>query len=156
MGYIDVSYEVVSFGLAILLGGILCLLYDVVRVLHKFYIKGFFEVLVCDVLFWLIASALTFCFLIIRCLGYVRGYVLFGELVGAILVRFSLSRLWFYILGKIFGVFVAVFSHISLSVHKFFQTCGNFVKKISKTLKKVLQHKRRLLYNHLKVRTKDK
>ena len=52
MGYVDVSHQAVTFLLSVILGSVLCLIYDIFRVIHKLYINGFFEVLVTDLLFF--------------------------------------------------------------------------------------------------------
>lgn len=156
MGYIDVTQQMLTFAFSVLLGIILCLLYDIVRALHRVALKGFFEVLICDMLFWMASAVLTFCFMIIRCNGMVRGYVLFGETVGAVFTHYTLSRLWLAILLKIFGI-LAWISRVSAYIFiKLSLPFEKILKKSIKTVKKVLQHKWGLLYNQLKVCTKAK
>ncbi len=156
MGYIDVTQQILTFALSVLFGVVLCFMYDIVRALHRVVLKGFLEVLICDILFWLTSAILTFCYLLIRCNGMVRGYVLFGETVGAIFTHYTFSRVWLAILLKIFGTLAwikrtlaSIFIKVSLPLKK-------ILKKIIKTLKKVLQHNCRLLYNQLKVCTRAK
>lgn len=156
MGYIDVTQQMLTFALSVLLGVVLCFIYDIVRALHRIVLKGFFEVLICDILFWVTSAVLTFCFLIIRCNGMVRGYVLFGEAVGAVITHYTLSRLWLIILLKIFSVLAWVKRVLTLVFIKVSLPFKKIFKKIIKTLKKVLQHKWGLLYNQLKVLTRTK
>ncbi len=151
MGYIDVNFQIVTFLLSISLGVVLCLFYDIVRVMHKLFAKGFFEVFIIDLLFWVLASFLTFCFLIIRCQGTVRGYVLFGALIGFIAVRLTISKIFlivfekFYCFSrKIINLFVLLFKFLVSPLCK-------IVKKIQILTKKVLQDKVILLYNHFKL-----
>lgn len=150
MGYIDVSAEAVTFLLSLALGAVLCVLYDVVRVLHCVSVRGFFEVLVTDILFWIFAAFLTFCFLILRCQGTVRGYVIFGAALGFFIVRITISK--YFMIGvtavlrflrKIYGAFSGMLRRMLAPVSK-------MLKKIQIVLKKVLKDRIKLLYNQIK------
>ncbi len=147
MGYIDVSYQAVTFALSLLLGAVLCMLYDVVRALHKTYIQGFFEVLVCDLLYFGVSAVITFCFLVIRCQGSVRFFVLVGQLIGFMAVRLTLSR-WFLVVAvrilKIFSYIFGFFGSITVSIMR---KLKKFLEKMLFCAKKVLQPKCKLLYN---------
>ena len=94
MDYINIntSEQVITFVLSIGLGFLFCLLYDILRVFHRLWLKGFFEVLVSDILFWAVLSVVTFCFLIIRCQGSVRAYVMLGQAVGFLVARITISK----------------------------------------------------------------
>lgn len=152
MGYIDVSYQAVTFLLSTVLGAVMCLLYDILRALHKRTLKGFFEVFVSDLLFWSIAAMLTFCFLIIRCNGNVRGFVIVGQAIGFVAVRLTLSRYFLAGINWIMSVFSCIFRWIGRFIAKMFRIPKNILKKILKYAKKLLQHKCKLMYNLLKVR----
>ena len=154
MGYIDVSAQALTFLLSVALGALLCLMYDIVRVLHKTCVKGFAEVLVCDLLFWVTAAMLTFCFLIIRCQGMVRGFVLFGQLIGFIAVRFTVSRFFVAFLLCVSKLISLCLGTVSSVIGKCTALIEKKTKKFLTKLKKVLQHKRKLLYNLLKTRIK--
>ena len=151
MGYIDVSYQAVTFLLSVVLGAVMCLLYDVLRALHKRMLKGFFEVFVSDILFWSIAAVITFCFLVIRCNGYVRGFVIVGQVIGFSAIRLTLSRYFLAGIDWIMSVFSGIFRFVWRFVAKIFRILKNILKKILKYAKKYLQPKCKLLYNHLKV-----
>ncbi len=155
MGYIDVSEQALTFLMSMALGVVLCLLYDLVRVLHSTCIKGFFEVLVCDLLFWGIAAVITYCFLIIRCQGSVRGFVLIGQLIGAVVTRFTLSRIFLLVLTKLFYCISRFFSMIRGLLAKVFRVPKNILKKMLYNAKKGLQHKALLLYNYKKLKAKN-
>ncbi len=156
MGYIDVSAQAMTFLMSVGVGAVFCLMYDFVRALHKLSINGFIEVLVCDLLFWGIAAFFTFCFLVIRCNGSVRGFVLVGELIGAVVTRFTLSRLFLPFLIKLFTVISKVFSFFGRGIGKVFKTLEKIIKKLLLKAKKVLQHKAILLYNYKRNQSKEK
>lgn len=156
MGYIDVSEQALTFFMSFGLGALLCLLYDIVRALHKTAVKGFFEVLISDLIFWFVAAFITFCFLILRCQGTVRGFVLFGQLAGFLTVRFTLSRFLIKFFVFAVSIFSTCFRAISARLYKSAALLEKNIKKFFNMAKKVLQPKAKLLYNLLKVRSKRK
>jgi spore cortex biosynthesis protein YabQ len=151
MGYIDVPFQIITFLFSLLLGGCFCIIYDVVRVLHKFYANGFLEVLVIDILYWLIITVVSFCFLVIRCHGMIRGYVFLGCLIGFLVVRLTISN---YLI-KIFSVICNTINKFLSIVKTIINTILSFVEKLFKKMKivvkKGLQDKAKLLYNHFKL-----
>ena len=109
MGYINTDNQVVTFLWSLVLGVAMCLAYDVVRAFHKVSVKGFFEVMLLDLLFWGTWSLITFSFLVLRCKGEVRAYVLFGQAVGFIITRISVSKLFYHIFTLVLKVFRRIF-----------------------------------------------
>ena len=156
MGYIDVSAQALTFLMSLGLGCVLCLLYDVVRALHNTCIKGFFEVFVCDLLFWSVCVFITFCFLVLRCNGSVRTFVLIGETIGAVTTRLTVSRLFLPFISKVFNGLERMFLLFGGIFGKLLKYVENFFKKMLLNAKKYLQPKAVLLYNLLKVRKKRK
>ena len=115
MEYININTneQAITFALSIGLGFLFCLFYDVLRVFHRLWLKGFFEVLVSDILFWFVLSVATFCFLIIRCQGSVRVYVLFGQTLGFLAARFTISKLFvlcegFFLSNPLISAFISL------------------------------------------------
>lgn len=147
MQAVDVSSQIITFFLSLALGAVLCVLYDFFRVLHKMSVKGFAEVIVTDLIFWSVAALTTYCFLLIRCLGQVRFYVLLGLFLGFIFVRFTLSPLILRFFGFVFKIFGALFSFFTRIIHCIFDPLKYFFKKIIFIVKKFLQDKLCLLYN---------
>ena len=156
MDYIDTTNQVATFLWSLALGAVMCLLYDGVRVLHKFSIKGFFEVMISDIIFWLIAASVTFCFLVLRCQGEVRGYVLAGQAIGFTAARFTVSRFFVLGLSSLFKAISKLLGTFGKGFHFIAAVCEKNIKKILKYIKKVLQHKAKLLYNQLKMRSERK
>lgn len=149
MQAVDVSSQIITFLLSVVLGAILCVFYDFFRVLHKISLKGFAEVIVTDLIFWCVAALATYCFLLIRCLGQVRFYVLFGLLLGFIIVRLTFSPLILKFFGLVFKVFGALFSLFSRIIHAVFDPLKKIFKNLLFIVKKFLQDKLCLLYNRL-------
>lgn len=154
MGYINTDNQVVTFLWSLVLGVAMCLAYDIVRAFHKVSVKGFFEVMLLDLLFWGTWSLITFSFLVLRCKGEVRAYVLFGQAVGFIITRISISKLFYHIFTLVLKVFRRIFEFFGSNVRKAVECLEN-IKKSLKYIKKVLQHKVKLLYNQLKVHKKN-
>lgn len=147
MNYALSDKQTVSFLLSLLLGAFICIIYDVIRVLHKTVLKGFLEIFVTDILFWLFSAFITFCFLIIYCNGYIRWFVLAGETIGFFVCRITLSRLIFPLFLKIGIIIIAIKSFLSRALSRVFVFIEkNFVKCL-KAVKKHLQLMIRLLYN---------
>lgn len=144
---IDVSAQIVTFLLSMALGAVLCLFYDILRVLHMTSVNGFVEVIVSDLIFWLVAAMATYCFLLIRCLGQIRFYVLFGILVGFLAVHFTVSSVFMKIMRFVFNAISAVLGFIRKTALLIFSPIIRFLKKLSFKVKKFLQDKAGLLYN---------
>ena len=155
MGYIDTNNQVFTFLWSLVLGVVMCLAYDVVRAFHKVSVKGFFEVMLLDLLFWGTWSLITFSFLLLRCKGEVRAYVLFGQALGFVITRISVSKLFYHIFTLILKVFRRIFEFLGSNVRKAIECLEKNIKKSHKYIKKVLQHKVKLLYNQLKVHKKN-
>lgn len=155
MGYINTDNQVFTFLWSLVLGVAMCLAYDIVRAFHKVSVKGFFEVMLLDFLFWGLWSLITFSFLILRCKGEVRAYVLFGQALGFIITRISISKLFYRFFTLILKVFRRIFEIFGSNVRKTIECLEKNIKKILKTIKKGLQHKVKLLYNQLKVHKKN-
>lgn len=151
MGHIDVVQEVLTFLMSIGLGAAYCILYDIVRALHKTFVKGFFEVLVLDLTFWTVLTFCSFFFNILRCLGQVRLFVLIGHLIGFLLLKATFSRFVFAALVKLMSVFGVVLRKISDCAAGFLFSVEKNIKKRLQNAKKLLQHNMGLLYNQLKL-----
>ncbi len=155
MGYIDTDNQVFTFLWSLALGVAMCLAYDIVRAFHKVSIKGFFEVMFLDLLYWGLWSLITFSFLVLRCKGEVRAYVLFGEALGFIITRVSISKLVYRFFTFVLRALVRIFTIFGVNVRKVIECLEKNIKKILKTIKKLLQHKAKLLYNQLKIHRKN-
>jgi spore cortex biosynthesis protein YabQ len=154
MYFIDVSAQSLTFLLSILLGAVMCLCYDLIRAMHKAFLKGFLEILITDILFWLIWGFVTFSFLIINCGGEIRLYVLVGICIGFITVRMLLSKYILKLFNLCFSIIYKIFHFLSAVLCRIFVPLNKYLKKIALNTKKVLQERFNLLYNH--VNTKNK
>lgn len=146
---VDVEGQVVTFLMSLILGAVICFIYDVFKTMHLIFLKGFFEVLVTDLLFWLLSGFLTYLFLIIRCNGIVRGYVICGAVLGFVTFRLTLSKLFLRTMRFIVVALMSIL-HFILAKCSFILLCINkYLKKVKNAVKKVLQKSIKVMYNLL-------
>lgn len=159
MWYINIADQTITFLLSLAMGCVFCLLYDCFRILRIINNYSKIAIFFQDVLYWIICAFLCCCFLIIRCNGEVRGYVLVGSLLGWIIFRLTLSVLilafarqiirfikWVY--SKISGPVKALFKYIRKkcrAISKFFK---NTASKMFNRTKKLLKLKKLMVYNY--------
>ncbi|HHY47637.1 MAG TPA: spore cortex biosynthesis protein YabQ [Firmicutes bacterium] len=84
--------QVVAFGATMLIGGVLGLVFDFYRVLRGIGSPTPIVTTIGDILFWIIATAVSFYILLKVTWADVRFYVFIGFLVGFNLYRAFLSR----------------------------------------------------------------
>ena len=78
---------------AVLLGAILCAVYDVFRIIRIAFGGKTVAVFIEDILFSIIALVLTFIFVVAFNNGELRFFVLIGELIGFIAYYFTVGKL---------------------------------------------------------------
>ncbi len=147
--------QVNTFLLSVILGGLCCVIYDILRALRKVCLNSFWAITIGDILLWIFYAFVTFIFLIARTNGEIRVYVLLGELTGFILFRISISKFLFSALKFIF-VKTAVLNHkicellfvIYTKIECLAMQAGKFALKILKRVKKLLKNARKLLYTN--------
>jgi len=155
---VTVAGPVILFGESILLGAALGLLYDVFRILRISFKNGKVLIFLEDVLFFTVATIVSFLFIVLQNDGVLRAFLILGELLGAVLYFFTVSlvilkaatgivhgirTLLFWIYRIFFSPFVRLFCWI-------FKKCGKigtFFKKLFQTQKKHLKACRQVVYN---------
>lgn len=136
MGTVTVSGQLVIFGGSLLLGAVLCTVYDLFRAFRKRKNKNAVAVFFEDLLFSLIALMLTASYMLLTCKGEVRGYVLFGETVGFFACRLLLSRFIITFYTFILKAFALILTLICKPLGAFFTAFGKCEEKIGKLFKK--------------------
>ena len=126
MGTITVLGQLETFFYAILLGVAYSLLYDVFRCLHIKVLKGYWSIFISDILYWIILTLITYSFLLLFCNGNVRGYVLLGNLLGFVVCRYTISKIF---LKFCFFIIIIIRKIISLISYPFFMLWG-FMSKL--------------------------
>jgi spore cortex biosynthesis protein YabQ len=151
--------DFITFGISVLLGIALCLIYDFFRVLRMSFSPSTAVIFIEDILYALICASLTFSLLLLRCSGKMRLYVFAGELIGFLLCRFTVSRVIVFVFSKIISAvkslifwidkrFIKPLFTFIYSIICRFSNCLKIIsKKVSIFAKKALQRGRELLYN---------
>lgn len=161
-----VNIQTFIFLRAFLLGACLGLLYDVFRILRIAIKTPAVIVFLEDILYFLICGIITFLFMMSCIDGRVRGFIVIGELLGAVLyyctigsLLFRLSNAIIYAVKKFFRlIFHPVFlllGWISSILKKTGKFIGFNIKKYRKKLNFHLKAEGVLLYN-ISIRQKRK
>lgn len=136
--------------------------YDVVRAFRKIGLNSVFAINVCDLLIWIVYAIVTFIFLIARTNGEIRGYVLFGELLGFVLVRYTFSKLWYRFLSFGFLKLASIkrkgderFYRFAEKVEQRVLKSLKYIPKFLKSIKKFLKNTVRMLYNKMNIVDKE-
>ena len=150
MWEINNSLQLLSFLRAVVLGVLLCVLYDFIKSARLTVNFSDIAIFLQDIIYSLVASFITFIFLLSVTNGEMRGYVILGILVGFILSRITLSRLLCKFIKLIFGGVKRIFGAVSKGFYTKFDLLtgkmNNICKKTLKTVKKLLKNLECLLY----------
>lgn len=150
MWEISNQLQLLSFFRASVLGGFYCLAYDLLRGYRKKYECSAMAVFFQDLIYFLLISPITFCFLLVTTNGELRLYIFLGVLLGFVLIRLTLSRLFVLAVKIFFGFLLRISSLISKGITVFSafldritvksaDILGVFLKKCRNSLKKVLK-----------------
>ena len=125
--------QTVYFLFSLLFGVILSALYDVVVVLRIIGLNKLWQTITLDVLYMFLCAVLTVLFAMPFNKGEVRYFVLFGEIIGFFVYRYTLGGLSVKIYSEIIR-FIRLIIEKSLQISRFF-------------LHKVLKVNRFVVYN---------
>lgn len=147
MGTITVFGQLTTFILALLFGVAYSLLYDIFKTFHLKIFTGFWSVFISDILYWFILLVCTYSFLLIFCNGIVRAYVLFGNLLGFALCRFTLSKIFIKICFLTIFIIEKIIQYIKLPI-------GMLCRFMSKLYEKAVEFSKKKVKNLFKKRKK--
>ena len=169
-----VSGQAYTFLLSIGAGALLGILYDGFKVLRIVIpsrsIIVFFE----DIIFWVLAALFSFTFILIFNSGEIRGFIIFGEIVGFFVywllfspvvtkifkaVVKTIKKAVMLILRIIYTIFIKpfllIFGIITKPLRRLFVKTRQKTKKVWNNQKNILRRSTFLLYNYYRNR-KDK
>lgn len=134
---VSITDQIYIFYTLIILGMLLCILFDFLRALKKVLFRKKVWSYVFDIIFWIIASIVTFIHIKSRNYGILRAYILYGEIFGFIIYKkvikntiFFLFVRFFNFILKLFVPIVNMFDFISKKINNFFKILYNFFKKV--------------------------
>lgn len=161
---VTLSGQLSDFGIALLMGAALGVVYDIFKVLRliglNFKIAAFIE----DILFFLIATVTVFSYYMQITDGKFRIFPLIAAVLGFALYSISIEKPIFFLIRKLYELISKIFSFIYKKIFLFalkklgfllkkvFYPVGKFFKKlfaenIVNFLKKLLPKSRKMLYN---------
>ena len=150
MWEISNTAQIFTFMYSICLGIIFCVFYDVFRSLRKSIKFSSIVIFFQDILYFFIISIITFIFLLSLTNGEIRGFVIFGILIGFLLCYFTFSKILLKFLSQIFRFLIIFFgktnSILNLAFCKVYIFLSKFLKNIQNTYKKCLKKVKGLLY----------
>lgn len=135
--------ELQFFGLAVLRGILVLVLYDILRIIRRILPHGIFAVALEDLLYWIGTAFLVFQLLYRENDGAVRGYALFAVALGMFLYHRTVSGWLVYhisaALGWILGILLKPFLLIGRKIVQVSRTAIRFYKKkLKKQLKEFI------------------
>ena len=152
-GYqVDGVAQFFTMAIAAAVGGGLCLVYDVFRIMRHIKRPSGFSALVQDVAWWLIAAVATWLLLLVRCAGVVRIYALLAIAVGFVCCRFSVSILFMKIMLPAVDGIKRFLTPIYKGCRTAGRKCAKTCKNILISVKNLLKHAGAVVYNQLKSR----
>lgn len=132
--------ELQFFGLAVLRGILLLVIYDLIRIFRRIVPHGVLAVSVEDILYWVSTAVLIFQLLYQENDGALRGYALFAVVVGMLFYHQTVSN---WLVSHISGILRRVFDILL----KPFRSSG---RKIVQVLKVVVRFNKKKLKKQLK------
>ena len=133
-----IGQEALLFGIAILVGAGLFLLYDILRIFRRIASHGNIWISVEDFVYWLICTGVVFVMLYWENDGMVRGFALIGLVFGMLIYYLLLSR---YVISVNVRILKTVLGYIHKVLRFFFGPMIKVGKKVLrffiKRLKKV-------------------
>lgn len=125
--------ELQFFGLAVLRGVLILILYDLLRIFRRVVPHGIYAIALEDVLYWTGTALLIFQLLYRENDGAVRGYALFAVAVGMLFYHQTISS-WLVeniavILNWCLGIVLKPFSIIWKKIVQVFRAAAKFYKK---------------------------
>ena len=93
------------------------------------------RIFVSDIVFFIIAAFITFCFLLISSNGEIRGYILVGEGIGFLLFKAFFSKYYIKLLVAIITFIKGIFEGLVSAADRFFEKIAEWLRKSFKKVK---------------------
>ena len=135
MWEISLSQQVETVILSFLAGGFFGFVFDTFKAFRSFFSLKSLGVFMCDILFFILISPMEFCFFVSRCNGEIRGFVLAVQLIGFIVCRVTLSKIYLKLLLFLFFTLNKVIRLLNNQVCKISSFARECFKKMTKKLK---------------------
>lgn len=147
MWEISILNQVTTFLLSVVIGICFCLLYDVCKIIRMRYDIGAASVFLVDILYFAVIGVFEFCFFLATCSGEIRGFVFIGNVIGFVLCRVTLSKIFVVICGLILDCLYKVFSFFERIIRKPIIKIQKYIKIFIKTVPKKRFFRKKVLKN---------
>lgn len=140
---VGIYEEAMFFGISVVVGMALFLLYDFFRILRRIVKHSILWISIEDIIYWLICTVTVFLLLYHENDGRIRGYALGGILIGMGIYYLLLSRFFVkinvFIIKKILGIIKKILSVIFGPFIKYGRKILVFIRKQLKKLWKTVK-----------------
>lgn len=120
-------WQIQTLGYALLVGVLLCLSYDLIRFFNKLTKPSTFVLALVDIIYWIYAAVVTFCFFMLFSKGVIRLYAYLGFFTGFFICRITISKLFMIALDCI----IKLLKIISFWIRKPVVFVGSFLQNIA-------------------------
>lgn len=142
MWEINSSEQYLCFVYSICMGAILGLLYDFLKIDRIVFKRKNLSIFLQDVLFWIISAFMFFSFSVVFSNGQIRGYLLFGCLLGFLIFKLTISRIFTLIILPLKRIknmaenkYLNLMKKINFTIISIINGAKNFIKKFLLTKK---------------------
>ena len=157
MWEIDSNLQILSFLYAGLAGGIFSVFYDVLKSVRLSFKCSAITVFFQDIFYFAVVAVEAFCFLLSQSGGEIRLYIIFGFILGFIILRLTFSRILVPVLSGVLKFILKIFRTVDKGFWKIiaalegffgkiFKKTASFLKNSKNRVKKLLKRPKGLLY----------
>ncbi len=129
-----ITIELQFFLISILWGGILLLVYDILRIIRRIIKHGAFLIAVQDMIFWTAASLFIFSMIYRENNGIIRGYSILGMMLGSIFYHFAFSDSIVRLISKLIETLLQPFKAVLNQIVRIFKMLRSTVGKSCNSL----------------------
>ena len=147
MQHTDFSSQFLYFSLSLAVGMISGITYSLFKILRGIYSGKISVIVISDILFMFLFTVITLVFSIGFTDGFVRYYVLTGEILGFFLYKISIGKLF----DRLFAFMIMILRKSVYYIQKIFV---GFIKKLLKASDKMLYNKE--YKNHTCMKRKER
>lgn len=153
---VDMPQQLRTFAYAVGFGFFIGVLYDVFRLIRLLICGGKNKAfLISDILFALVAAFLTFLFALTLLNGGIRGYVLFGELLGFLIYYISFGTFVVRLTDKIAATLRRVFQTVFRVIAKPFLALHAAIRRVYAKIVQKAQKRARISVKKSKIYLKN-
>ncbi len=135
----EIIMQLQFFAISILWGGIILLIYDVLRIFRRLKKHGNIMIAAQDILFWIAASIFIFVMIYQVNNGIIRGFCVMGMAIGMVIYHFIISELFVEMVTRLFRLLLKPFGIAFGFIRKAGRAVGTRGKKAVKFIKSQLK-----------------